>query len=910
MLSATMSTEDTVNDRHYLPPSSDTIQTKPFPIRGERQNTVNKKHVIAMVGLPARGKTYISKKLCRYLNWIGISTKVFNLGEYRRHATTAYQCHDFFRPDNAEAMAIRTQCAMDALKDVCNWLADEGDVAVFDATNSTVERRQLIKEIVVDQHDYKLFFVESVCDDPEIVEQNIMEVRIASNRRSFYYFFLAMNSDSVKVSSPDYTNMNKEEVLADFMLRIEHYQEKYQPLDEKYEQDLSFMKIYNTGEKVLVHKHEGHIQSRIVYYLMNIHIVPRTIYLTRHGESLMNIDGCIGGDSCLSDRGREYAKALGDYIEGQNIQGLRVWTSWLKRTKETAIHLKAPQERWKALNEIDAIWLIFTSLRTWHVDMQKADFGRINQMGDLQNSCSFRLDFRPHAIDWLLAESVKKSDDNSMKPDPLIEFVIRAGYRDEPEVDKDGKPLLHRTTAVHRAAMHHASMHSYLNAEVYMIRDLFKIYDRFDVNYTDESGLTHLHVACRCNFNNIVEKFLELGQDPNLLEQEGNSPLHFALRDIQNKETFELLLKSGVNPNLANAEGNSPLHYICMDPYDDLWIVESFFKVNNELQQTVYVDAQNKLGMTPLHYASDCDTTKVTEFLLKRGVDPNVVDANGTTALHIVCRRKGCDDVDYVKPFVELLLKRGANPNLAEKGGFTPLHNICKRENDDDVVKMFFKTIQQTIQVDAQDKLGRTPLQWAVTSLLPGVINVLLDHGADLSSFVFPTLDHFDESLKLELNKKYYSFKLKLASGAVAVVECLEKRMFEANRSDILTIMKIFSKSRLFEKSADDSNCCYTDKLYDWIWLRPNEATKLTRLDYYEFDDSSNWRNIPESQQQACIDNLCEKLSRGFLHRWAMDFFMELTCYRLPILCCEVIIKQLKNVDLCNVCLSTTIQDQ
>jgi hypothetical protein len=36
-----------------------------------------------------------------------------------------------------------------------------------------------------------------------------------------------------------------------------------------------------TGEKVVVHKHEGHIQSRIVYYLMNIHITPRTIYLTR-----------------------------------------------------------------------------------------------------------------------------------------------------------------------------------------------------------------------------------------------------------------------------------------------------------------------------------------------------------------------------------------------------------------------------------------------------------------------------------------------------------------------------------------------------------------------------------------------------------------------------------------------------
>lgn len=232
-------------------------------------------------------------------------------------------------------MAIRTQCAMDALNDVCRWLeSGDGEVAVFDATNSTVDRRRMIRDIVVGKMDYKLFFVESVCNDPEIVEQNIMEV---------------------KVSSPDYANMNKEEVLADFMLRIEHYRERYEPLDEDYETDLSFMKIYNTGEKVIVHKHEGHIQSRIVYYLMNIHIVPRTIYLTRHGESMMNLEGRIGGDSDLSERGWEYARALATFITSQDIQGLRVWTSWLKRTIQTAGDVEAPQERWKALNEIDAV---------------------------------------------------------------------------------------------------------------------------------------------------------------------------------------------------------------------------------------------------------------------------------------------------------------------------------------------------------------------------------------------------------------------------------------------------------------------------------------------------------------------------------------------------------------------------
>lgn len=35
----------------------------------------NAKICIALVGLPARGKTYIARKLARYLNWIGVNTK-------------------------------------------------------------------------------------------------------------------------------------------------------------------------------------------------------------------------------------------------------------------------------------------------------------------------------------------------------------------------------------------------------------------------------------------------------------------------------------------------------------------------------------------------------------------------------------------------------------------------------------------------------------------------------------------------------------------------------------------------------------------------------------------------------------------------------------------------------------------
>lgn len=80
-------------------------------------------------------------------------------------------------------------------------------------------------------------------------------------------------------------------------------------------------------------------------------------YALQHGESEQNLEGRIGGDSSLSHRGRQYADTLAKYIQQQDIQGLRVWTSWLRRTIETVEKVPAPQERWKALNEIDAVSL-------------------------------------------------------------------------------------------------------------------------------------------------------------------------------------------------------------------------------------------------------------------------------------------------------------------------------------------------------------------------------------------------------------------------------------------------------------------------------------------------------------------------------------------------------------------------
>ncbi|XP_016862104.1 6-phosphofructo-2-kinase/fructose-2,6-bisphosphatase 4 isoform X4 [Homo sapiens] len=289
--------------------------------------------LIVMVGLPARGKTYISKKLTRYLNWIGVPTREFNVGQYRRDVVKTYKSFEFFLPDNEEGLKIRKQCALAALRDVRRFLSEEGGhVAVFDATNTTRERRATIFNFG-EQNGYKTFFVESICVDPEVIAANIVQV---------------------KLGSPDYVNRDSDEATEDFMRRIECYENSYESLDEDLDRDLSYIKIMDVGQSYVVNRVADHIQSRIVYYLMNIHVTPRSIYLCRHGESELNLKGRIGGDPGLSPRGREFAKSLAQFISDQNIKDLKVWTSQMKRTIQTAEALGVPYEQWKVLNEIDA----------------------------------------------------------------------------------------------------------------------------------------------------------------------------------------------------------------------------------------------------------------------------------------------------------------------------------------------------------------------------------------------------------------------------------------------------------------------------------------------------------------------------------------------------------------------------
>ncbi|KAL7296282.1 hypothetical protein TKK_0010517 [Trichogramma kaykai] len=166
------------------------------------------------------------------------------------------------------------------------------------------------------------------------------------------------------------------------------------------------------------------------------------------------------------------------------------------------------------------------------------------------------------------------------------------------------------------------------------------------------------------------------------------------------------------------------------------------------------------------------------------------------------------------------------------------------------------------------------------------------------------------------------------SSKAMLIVERLEKRGYELNRNDAITIMKSFSKNGLFEKMADLDTSWYEDEdfesetkewifnsslsLYDLVRLRPKEAEKVfSYTNYREVMDtnySEDYWYLPEEVRDACTAQLTEIVVRKFCRRWVLDSFLELTRYRLPILCCEMIISKLSNEDSWRICLAATSQ--
>ncbi|KAF2216310.1 hypothetical protein CERZMDRAFT_56037 [Cercospora zeae-maydis SCOH1-5] len=310
-----------------------------------------------MVGLPARGKSYITKKLARYLNWLQHDTRIFNVGERRR--TSMEQNAAFFDPQNKKASQIREQVARETLDELLDYiLYENGSIGILDATNSTLARRKMIMDHIRERAGPQLnvLFLESKCVDQDLLEANMR----------------------LKLQGPDYREMDSTIALQDFKARVREYEKAYVTLGEYEEKmHMPYIQMIDVGRKIISHQIKGFLMAQANYYLLNFNLAPRQIWITRHGLSQDNVSGKIGGDSDLAPEGHQYAKSLQKFIaekrkewDIKQIENLKnthfppqpgdpksfcVWTSMLKRSIQTAQYFDDEEYDTKQMRMLDEL---------------------------------------------------------------------------------------------------------------------------------------------------------------------------------------------------------------------------------------------------------------------------------------------------------------------------------------------------------------------------------------------------------------------------------------------------------------------------------------------------------------------------------------------------------------------------
>lgn len=271
------------------------------------------KLVVAMVGLPARGKSTMARKIAHTFRMDGLRVEVFNNGELRRRLTGPETSHPyFFSPSNPEGVELRERLARMNLEQAARFLEKDGEVAVIDAANVTRSRRRVIQESF---GGITVLFLECVNSDREVLEANL--------RR--------------KASLDEFRHLSPSEALQSFRSRISHYESIYEPLCTERNQVV----VDSFECRVLREEMEDTVPH---YERLRDVVVTRYVshlFLVRHGETHFNLEDRIGGDPELTPRGREQAESLAEHFADRRIP--LVFTSSLQRTQQTAVPIARRQ---------------------------------------------------------------------------------------------------------------------------------------------------------------------------------------------------------------------------------------------------------------------------------------------------------------------------------------------------------------------------------------------------------------------------------------------------------------------------------------------------------------------------------------------------------------------------------------
>lgn len=179
--------------------------------------------------------------------------------------------------------------------------------------------------------------------------------------------------------------------------------------------------------------------------------------------------------------------------------------------------------------------------------------------------------------------------------------------------------------------------------------------------FSEAEGGSPLHVAANEGHVLTCHILVQAGAELDTLDDEQNTPLMLACI-AGRTEVVRYLLQAGADMSLKGDDGMTCLHLATQSGH--LECAHVILGQTNLPRK--FINMQDEGGWTPLVWACENKHEPVIRYLLERGADPLITDAEGNIALHwsaLAGSRTTC----------ELLLNSGCDINETNNIGETPM---------------------------------------------------------------------------------------------------------------------------------------------------------------------------------------------------------------------------------------------